>query len=86
MGMRTVRLDERTEKTLEKLRKSTGLTISEVLKRGVEAYAEKAEGIERSRPYDVFEKIELGDGGWALGRARDAKRKVRDAVARKHRR
>ncbi len=85
MGLRTVRLDEGTEKTLQKLRKETGLTISEVLKRGVEAYAEKAEGTHLPKAYEVFRQIELGGGGWSVAPARKAKAAVRDAIARKHR-
>jgi len=38
MSTRTVRLDDEAERTLERLRRITGLSISEVLKRGLEAY------------------------------------------------
>ena len=38
MGVRTVRLDDEAERTLAAVRKRTGLTISEVLKRGLRAY------------------------------------------------
>ncbi len=41
MGTRTVRLDDEAEKTLAKLKKVTGLSISEVLKRGLSAYEEQ---------------------------------------------
>ncbi len=34
MGTRTVRFDDEAENTLARLRKLTGLSISEVLKRG----------------------------------------------------
>ena len=37
MGVRTVRLDDEAERTLAAVRKRTGLTISEVLKRGLRA-------------------------------------------------
>ena len=36
MGTRTVRLDDEAENTLARLRKTTGLSISEVLKRGLQ--------------------------------------------------
>jgi len=78
MAIRTVRPDERTERTLQKLRRDTGLTISEVLKRGLEADA--AQGATAQTPYDVYRDIALGDGGWALAPARDAKRWLRDAM------
>jgi hypothetical protein len=42
MSMRTVRLDDEAEKTLERLRGITGLSISEMLKRGLKAYEAQA--------------------------------------------
>jgi hypothetical protein len=84
MGTRTVRLDEQTEDTLQKLRKSTGLSISEVLKRGVLAYSEQAALRGEVKPYEIYRKIELGAGGWARAPARTAKQAVRDSIARKH--
>ena len=85
MGTRTVRLDEKTEKVLQRLRKSTGLSISEVLKRGVRAFEEHAVR-EPDAPYEVFRRLELGDGGSSAAPARDAKRGARQVIARKHRR
>jgi hypothetical protein len=85
MGTRTVRLDEQTERTLQKLRKSTGLSISEVLKRGVQAYSEQAANRAEVAPYEVYRRIELGKtGGWAVAPARDAKRAICGVIARKH--
>lgn len=86
MGTRTVRLDEQTEHILQKLRGTTGLSISEVLKRGVRAYSEQAVSRAETSPYEVFRRIDLGAGGWAAAPARDAKRALRDVIARKHRR
>lgn len=84
MGTRTVRLDEETEQTLQKLRKTTGLSISEVLKRGVQAYSEQAAQQGEIKPYEIYRRIDLGAGGWAKAPARAAKRVVRDVIARKH--
>lgn len=84
MGTRTVRLDEETERILHRLRRTTGLSISEVLKRGVQAYSEH--GVkEPATAYEVFRKLDLGEGDAAQAPAREAKRAVRDAIARKHR-
>lgn len=85
MGTRTVRLDEQTERLLQNLRKRKGLSISEVLKRGVQAYSEQAESAEAS-PYEVYRRLDLGVGGWAIAPARNAKGAVREALERKHRR
>jgi hypothetical protein len=85
MGTRTVRLDEETEKTLARLRKATGLSISEVLKRGVQAYAERS-GRTQARPYDIYRRLDLGAGGWSIDPAADAGRAVGEAIRRKLRR
>ena len=86
MGTRTVRLDKETERTLQNLRKTTGLSISEVLKRGVQAYSEQAGSHVDASPYAIFSRIDLGAGGDALAPARDAKAALRAVIARKHRR
>jgi hypothetical protein len=86
MGTRTVRLDDDAEKTLERLRKVTGLSISEVLKHGLRAY--EAEALQRAHttPYDIYRELDLGKGGYAIAPAKDAKATVADAIRRKHKR
>jgi hypothetical protein len=86
MSMRTVRLDDEAEKTLERLRGVTGLSISEVLKRGLKAYEAQALQEAWRKPYDVYCEIDLGEGGQALAPAREAKSAVADAIRRKQRR
>jgi hypothetical protein len=86
MGTRTVRLDDQTESVLRTLRKRTGLSISEVLKRGVQAYAQQAEGRAQAKPYDVYRHLDLGSGGWALAPGRKAKPAVRELIAAKRHR
>lgn len=86
MGTRTVRLDEQTERILQKLRRSSGLSISEVLKRGVQVYSEQLGSRAEISPYEIFCRIDLGAGGWAAVPAREAKSAVREAIMRKHRR
>lgn len=84
MSARTVRLDEQTERTLQALRRATGLSISEVLKQGVQALSAQMATAPAVPPYEVFRQIDLGAGGWAKAPASEAKRAVRDAIARKH--
>ena len=86
MGIRSVRLDDASERTLAEVRKRTGLTISEVLKRGLQAYAAASLDDAAASPYEVYRRLELGPGGYALAAARDAKAAVAAAVAAKHRR
>ena len=84
MGTRSVRLDDDTEKTLAKLTKVTGLSISEVLKRGVQAYNNIALDKTAKKPYEIYKKLDLGDGGYARAPAKTAKRAVADVIRSKH--
>jgi hypothetical protein len=86
MATRTVRLDAEAEHALASLTRSTGLSISEVLKRGLVAYKQQAQNAPAERaPYELFRRLDLGPGGYARAAARDAKSAVRAAIARKHR-
>lgn len=84
MSTRTVRLDEEAESTLATLRQQTGLSISEVLKRGLEAYAASSHNEVAQTPYDVYRRLDLGRGGYALAPATQAKSAVAETVRRKH--
>jgi hypothetical protein len=86
MGTRTVRLDAEAEKTLGRLRKATGLSISGVLKRGLAAYEQRSRREGETRPYEIYRRLDLGRGGWSVGPARDAKRVAREVIRRKHNR
>ena len=86
MVTRTVRLDQAAESTLQYLRKCTGLSISEVLKRGLEAYAVSARNQVAQTPYEIFRRLDLGRGGYALSEARHAKAAIALAIGKKHRR
>ncbi len=84
MGIRTVRLDKDTEAALAMLRKVTGMSISEVMKRGIHELRHITVERGAARPYDIYARIQLGKGGWAIAPAKDAKRAVREAIRRKH--
>ena len=85
MATRTVRLDDEAEHVLASLTRSTGLSISEVLKRGLMAYKQQTQNAPAQRaPYDVFRQLDLGPGGYARVAAKDAKVAIRAAIARKH--
>ena len=86
MATRTVRLDHAAESTLQALREHTGLSISEVLKRGLETYAASARDQVSRTPYEIFRRLDLGRGGHALSEGRDAKAAVASAIGKKHQR
>jgi hypothetical protein len=85
MGTRSVRLDEETEKELRRLTKMTGLSVSEILKRGVLAYGNVARHEWAGRPFDIYQVLDLGPGGYARAPAKDAKSTIASVVGHKHR-
>lgn len=85
MGTRTVRLDEEAERALEEIMRSTGLSVSAALKQGLSVLREEIARSASVTPYEVFEKLDLGDGGYAVAPAREAKQSLRETIARKHR-
>ena len=84
MSIRTVRLDEEAELRLADLRRRTGLSISEVLKRGLDAYAEVVRHTAPESPYDVYRRLDLGSGGEARAPASRAKAEVVHTIREKH--
>jgi hypothetical protein len=84
MATRTVRLDAEAEQVLAALTRSTGQSISEVLKQGLLAYRQQAREAARRTPYDVFRQLDLGPGGYSSTPARNAKAALRSTIARKH--
>jgi hypothetical protein len=87
MATRTVRLDPEAERTLASLTRMTGLSISELLKRGLISYKQQTMNAPAARsPYELLCALDLGPGGYARAPAKDAKAAVRKAILRKHRR
>jgi hypothetical protein len=85
MGTRTVRLDRDAENSLTRLRKQTGLSISEVLKRGMKAYEQAAGREGTASPYEIYVQLGLTGGGWSLAPANKAKQLLRRTLKEKHR-
>lgn len=86
MGLRTVRLDEDTEKVLEQIVKGTGLSISAVFKEGLLALRDRLSAQPRRSPYDIYEELDLGPGGYAIAPSTETRRAVQEALRRKLRR
>lgn len=86
MRTRTVRLDKETEETLQEIRRATGLSISAVLKRGLLAFRQEVSREAVRTPYEFYQEIDLGPGGYASVPSTETRRGVRAAVARKLRR
>ena len=86
MPLHSVRFDAETEEALEFVCEATGSSVSSALKRGILALREGLAARAAVRPYDIYETIELGPGGYASSPARNAKRAVVDVLRRKHKR
>lgn len=84
MASRTVRLDADTEKQLEEVIRSTGLTASAVLKQGVRAVHEQLK--KRPTAWEVYSRLDLGPGGDAIAPSTEVRSAVREAIRRKLRR
>ena len=83
MGTRTVRLDDETEQTLEEIRRTTGLSISEVLKRGIQAFHKEASTTASPMPFEIYRELDLGPGGYAIAPSTDVRRAVSEALRKK---
>ena len=84
MAVRTVRLDEDSEKILESLSAEMGVSISAVLKQGLLALREKRQS-GTARAYDIYEQLDLGPGGYALAPSTDTRRGVQEVLRRRRR-
>ncbi|ETW92953.1 MAG: hypothetical protein ETSY1_41390 [Candidatus Entotheonella factor] len=83
MATRTVRLDDEAEEALTLITQSTGLSISSALKQGLIALKDQIMFHEQQAPYEIYESLDLGDGGESIAPSTESKRGVQDAIRRK---
>jgi hypothetical protein len=86
MATRTVRIDDETEAILDELRRETGMSVSEALKRGIRALREQHARSSMPLPFDVYQDLDLGPGGYSSFPSTDVRRGVREAIRKKLRR
>ena len=84
MNTRTVRLDDDSERLLAELRERTGLSISSVFKRGLEAFAQVAPSKEQRTPWEIYRELDIGPGSGKTDGAENAKTQVADIIRREH--
>jgi hypothetical protein len=77
MATRTVRLDDESERMLAEIRRASGMSVSEVLKAGLQAARKQLKAKPPTAPYEIYRRINLGPGGYARAPARDAQRAIR---------
>jgi hypothetical protein len=83
MAIRTVRLDDESEATLRHIREATGLPISEVMKQGLRSLEQQVRNASGQRAYDVYERLDLGPGGYASAPSTETRRGVTTALRKK---
>ena len=86
MGIRTVRLDEETEKVLAQIVTVTGLSVSGAMKKGLLVLRNEVVREAQRVPYDIYKELDLGPGGYAVAPATQTRRGVQAAIRRKLRR
>lgn len=86
MATRTVRLDDETEQVLAELQRTSGDSVSTLLKRGLVALRASPKQDPGARPYRLYETLELGEGGYAKVPARRAKQGIAEILRRKRQR
>jgi hypothetical protein len=86
MPMKTLRLAPDDEKLLARIRRETGLTASDVLKRGLRALARELSAEPSTRAWEIYKSLDLGPGGDAALPSTATREQIRDLIMRKHRR
>lgn len=86
MSTRTVRLDSEAERALQEIRTSTGLSITEALKRGLGALQREIRGANASAAWEIYDALDLGPGGYAVAPSDAGREAVRRAIEKKAKR
>jgi hypothetical protein len=83
MALRTVRLVPEAEQALERITRSTGMSISGALNRGVLLLGEEISRRPGKTAHQIYSELDLGRGGYAVAPSTAVRRGVRQAIRRK---
>lgn len=83
MTTRSVRLDHEAEDALADIRRRSGQSISGAIKHSLIAARDAAVAGQQRKPAEFFEDYDFGEGGEALGPARESSRLVKEHLARR---
>ena len=81
-----MRLDDEAEAVLQQIRDVTGLPISEALKQGLRSLKQRVGEESARRPYDLYQQLDLGPGGYAVAPSTETRRGVATVLRKKLRR
>ena len=76
-------MDEEAESALAEIIGRTGLSISEVIKYGLIEYRESSRHRSSKSPAEFFETFDLGEGGYGIAPARQAKQAIKTKLKNK---
>ena len=76
-------MDDEAEKALEEIVQATGHSISSALKAGLLAYRYQLSQQASETPYDIYSKLDLGPGGYAIAPSTEVRQAVRKAIGKK---
>ncbi len=83
MTTRSVRLDDEAEHALAEIRLRSGHSISSAIKLSLLSFRDNALSLQDRRPSEFFMGYDFGEGGYAIGPARDSRRIVREKLAQR---
>lgn len=86
MAVRTVRLDSDAEQVLADLQAQTGKSVSEILKRGIQAYRTETQQRASKTAYEIYKELNMAPGEYAVAPASQSKEAVKEIIREKHRR
>lgn len=86
MSVRTVRMGPEDEAILQQIQEETGWTASDVLKRGLRSLQRESMSRAAKSPFEIYESLDLGPGGYAAGPASESRETARRVIAAKHKR
>lgn len=86
MAVRTVRLDSDAEQVLADLQAQTGKSVSEILKRGIQAYRTETQQRNSKTAYEIYKELDMAPGEYAVAPASQSKEVVKEIIQEKHRR
>lgn len=86
MSTKSVRMEPEDEKLLDRIRRRTGWTASDALKRGLRLLARDISEKSPSSAFEIYSDLDLGPGGYAAGPASQSRETARKVIRRKHKR
>jgi hypothetical protein len=79
-------MEPEDEKILGRIRRQTGWTTSDAIKRGLRSLERDLAGEAASNAHAVYMSLDLGPGGYAAGPASETRETARRVIARKQQR